>query len=321
MSRYGEMLREAREDRGLSLAEAERGTKIRQRYLSAMEDDHLSALPSPVYTRGFLRNYALYLQLDADEVLDLYDEDSQPTRNRIRAARGETIPKVVPKQGKGSEGINIQPLSLEPIDTRVRYGSSYIAISLLALPLMIAFYFVYSVYAGSPSREVAIPTPIPAPPTITIGAGSVAGVPAGGGIGTGAYNTPTTYVPQAPGSPISATINTTGTIAALAGTPLAGKSAQPTVPPGTNIVAVVSVTTHDAWMQVLVDGVQKFNGTIPKGTTKQWTGKNTVHIRTGRADSVRVNINGQDEGLMGTADNLIVELQWDRTGAVTVIQR
>ena len=89
MATLGEVLRTAgREARRISLDEAERGTKIRQKYLSALEDDNMAALPGPVYARGFVRNYASYLELDVDEVMELYDGARQPTRERIKTARG-----------------------------------------------------------------------------------------------------------------------------------------------------------------------------------------------------------------------------------------
>src|SRR3954451_23662486 len=134
MAELGDMLRDASTAKGLSLAEVERDTKIRAKYITALEDNHLADLPGPVYARGFLRNYAVYLGLDADEVIEMFEEERQPTRNKIRAARGERTPE---KPKGGVEKINIHPLSPEPIDTRVRYGSSYIAVSLLALPLII----------------------------------------------------------------------------------------------------------------------------------------------------------------------------------------
>jgi transcriptional regulator with XRE-family HTH domain len=62
-----ERLRAAREARGVDLFRVERDTKIRVKYLSAMESGLFSELPGDVYARGFLRNYASYLGLDADE--------------------------------------------------------------------------------------------------------------------------------------------------------------------------------------------------------------------------------------------------------------
>src|SRR5512134_2413189 len=64
-----ERLHAARERKGVDLYRAERDTKIRARYLSALERGDYRELPGAVYTKGFLRNYALYLGLDPDDVL------------------------------------------------------------------------------------------------------------------------------------------------------------------------------------------------------------------------------------------------------------
>lgn len=70
--KLGDLLRGAREGKGLSLAKAEQGTRIRQRYLQALEEGDYAALPEPVYVKGFLRNYAAFLGLNAEEILDQY---------------------------------------------------------------------------------------------------------------------------------------------------------------------------------------------------------------------------------------------------------
>jgi cytoskeletal protein RodZ len=92
----GETLRQARLDKGVSLADAARDTRIRRSYLEALEGEDAAALPPPVYTRGFLRTYADYLGLNAQAMVDLY----QPVSRRepsptLRAA----IPRVaIPRQ-------------------------------------------------------------------------------------------------------------------------------------------------------------------------------------------------------------------------------
>jgi cytoskeleton protein RodZ len=70
----GSSLREARERRGLTLADAERETKIRQRYLAALEDERFGVLPGDAYARGFLRTYAEYLDLDGDLYVDEFGQ-------------------------------------------------------------------------------------------------------------------------------------------------------------------------------------------------------------------------------------------------------
>jgi cytoskeleton protein RodZ len=69
---FGQALRDAREDLGVSLTEAERETRINRRYLEALESEDDSAMPAAVYTRGFIRTYSQYLGLNPDAMLDLY---------------------------------------------------------------------------------------------------------------------------------------------------------------------------------------------------------------------------------------------------------
>ncbi len=75
-----ERLYAAREAKGVDLYRAERDTKIRARYLGALERGDYKELPGAVYTKGFLRNYALYLGLDPDEVLDLWRRERGTVR-------------------------------------------------------------------------------------------------------------------------------------------------------------------------------------------------------------------------------------------------
>jgi cytoskeletal protein RodZ len=74
----GDLLHAAREKKGVDLYRAERDTKIRARHLTALEDGDYDELPGAVYTKGFLRNYALYLGLDPVEILDRWHEEQEP---------------------------------------------------------------------------------------------------------------------------------------------------------------------------------------------------------------------------------------------------
>jgi len=74
METLGVWLRQAREARGSTLKEAEAATRIKTRFLEMLEAGNFAALPGgDVQARGFLRIYARYLQLSADEVLARYD--------------------------------------------------------------------------------------------------------------------------------------------------------------------------------------------------------------------------------------------------------
>lgn len=66
----GQRLKKAREYRNLTLEKVEEATHIRLQFLKALEADDFSSMPSPVQARGFLRNYAQYLGLDLDQIVE-----------------------------------------------------------------------------------------------------------------------------------------------------------------------------------------------------------------------------------------------------------
>lgn len=94
----GSSLRDARLRQGLDFPELEERTKIRPKYLRALEDERFDVLPAPTYVRGFLRSYAEALGLDGQPFVDEYNsrfavgEDETPIRTRrvpTRTARRE----------------------------------------------------------------------------------------------------------------------------------------------------------------------------------------------------------------------------------------
>lgn len=70
----GAVMRAAREALGMDVEEAARKLCLSPRQLSALESDEFNALPSPAFTRGFIRNYARLLNLDANPLLERYRE-------------------------------------------------------------------------------------------------------------------------------------------------------------------------------------------------------------------------------------------------------
>jgi transcriptional regulator with XRE-family HTH domain len=89
MQAIGERLREARMRQGLDLTEVEVATKIRAKYLRALENDEFSMLPGSTYVKSFLRTYAEYLGLDAQLLVEEFRAQHEP--------RGEgDIPSFAP---------------------------------------------------------------------------------------------------------------------------------------------------------------------------------------------------------------------------------
>jgi len=83
VARLGDALRQQREQMGVTMEQAAEDTRIREKFLQAIESGDYQSLPGTVYTKGFLRNYAGYLNLDAEEMLALYTGErggSEPIR-------------------------------------------------------------------------------------------------------------------------------------------------------------------------------------------------------------------------------------------------
>jgi hypothetical protein len=88
----GNSLREARLRRGVDFAQAELATKVRGKYLRALEDEQFEVLPAETYVKGFLRTYAEYLGLDGQLYVDEFNSrfvagDEQEVRPRRSTAR------------------------------------------------------------------------------------------------------------------------------------------------------------------------------------------------------------------------------------------
>jgi len=73
MFELGNNLRDARQGRRIDLVIAEQDTKIRSKYLAALEAEDFDILPGPVFVRGFLRTYSRYLGLDPQMFVDEYN--------------------------------------------------------------------------------------------------------------------------------------------------------------------------------------------------------------------------------------------------------
>ena len=69
MGSFGEKLRRERELRGVSLREIADGTRIGVRFLQALEEDRVEALPGGLFPRAFAKQYALFLGLDAERTV------------------------------------------------------------------------------------------------------------------------------------------------------------------------------------------------------------------------------------------------------------
>ena len=75
------ILRTARQNKGVSLADASRALKIHVRFLRALEEGNYSIFSSPVHLKGFLKNYSSFLSLPVDEILAFFRREYPIEKN------------------------------------------------------------------------------------------------------------------------------------------------------------------------------------------------------------------------------------------------
>lgn len=162
MGTFGQTLRQAREDLGASLAEAERETRISRRYLEALETENEAALPAAVYTRGFIKIYCQYLGLNPDGMVDLFGPQQalvdnvtiRPIPAEIHQPRSVPVRPVVVVAG-------LMLVSLLAVYLWGQYTSFQENVGRTDSPLTTRT-------PGPPVVVVATPSPLPAtgPPTL-----------------------------------------------------------------------------------------------------------------------------------------------------------
>jgi cytoskeletal protein RodZ len=113
----GNSLREARERRGIDFARAEAATKIRGKYLRALEEEQFDVLPAETYVKGFLRTYAEFLGLDGQLYVDEFN--SRFVSGEEREARARRTRKQPDRHRRVETGLVLAVLAAIAIVTVV----------------------------------------------------------------------------------------------------------------------------------------------------------------------------------------------------------
>ena len=279
----GSALRRAREKRGLSLEEAEQATKIRARYLDALERQDYDILPASIYVHGFLKTYATFLGLDGEALSRELKESGQAkeedetgplpaSRENPEDSSGAGLqePMPVAKALSGGERRNRSAGLLSGIGVPVLALAGVLLVALLGT--------VYFVGRGLPASDnqgrqtnhdnagffSRNDTPVPK--------------------GTRKKKESAKKV-AAPGKP-----GNTGSSKA------ASTSARPDPGP---LEARIKIVGAESWIEVRTDGVISYSHLSQPGFSETFKAKRRLVVFTGNAGAVRVLLNGQNLGALG----------------------
>ncbi len=298
---FGPWLRRQREMREITLREISDATKISLRYLQALEDERFDLLPAMVFAKGFLRQYARYVGLDQDEVVNRFliasraegedeeggDRDDATARGRsgAKGAGGSTgsMGSKVPMGSMGSmgnAGSMISPGRSPAFDGAWKYA---ILIAVVAVALLAAVFLLPRLLDTVRGHRSAEP-----PPGVTAPEGAAAPASSPAAAAESAGQAPD----QAP--------DQTG-----AGQPAAGQAqvglADPRIGGGDDAPLRVTLDfREDCWVEATVDGARRVSEMRVQGESLQLQAQHEVDLRLGNADVVDIEVNGRPYPLEAT---------------------
>ncbi len=278
----GTLLRQRREALGLTLEEVERRTYIRQKFLAGIEGDDHSLIPSVAQARGFIRSYAAFLGLDADETF---------------ARVGGTRPRP-PQPPPGSA--RVAPEARRPIVSRaspwrrfmrldvvLSTGLSVIVIGLLAWGAVQLAHFLANETPAAAATGAFVASLAQATPS----------------------ETPTAPEPSSASGKLTSEplLVTGGELVTAAPTPLGGVFTS---------VHLRLEAVHRSYVRVIVDGKQQFAGRLPPGQHLEFEGTQSVAVLSGDGAAIRVIYNGVDQGTQGGVGEAVIRV-WTLAGMKT----
>lgn len=299
MDEIGHILREARENKGLLLEQVQDRTRISVRYLAALESGRYDTFPTPVNARGFLRNYARFLGLDPQPLLDRF-QSVQGQGLPIPSADQEITPDnpLVERQD--------QPF-FDPVNMEVNGkgfssgGAGATSGSMLQIVIIVALVIALALIANR-----FIP--------ILVGGGEtgnaveeltsavrdvVADV-------TGATPTPTVTPDLAASGASVSSVVVDGTEQPIIdtsrnnpGSPPTPSPTRPPLPATLDEIRLKLDILERTWVEVTIDGGVVYSGIAKSADTLEWTAQEEAKIVTGNAIGVYVTINDVALGRLG----------------------
>jgi cytoskeletal protein RodZ len=276
----GETLRTARRQQGVALSDAVAQTRVRESYLTALEEENFAVLGGHVYAKGFLRSYARFLGLDPEPLVEAYRAEHEQADDLVSLAQRRPAVAMRSQRPPG------------------------LIIGLGVVALVIVTLFIIGLGAnGRPGSDVVL-RGAPEPVRTSEPAQAAARSP------TGRSERPRTQHARprertGPRQEPNRESNREPT-----GVPVPNTDPTEQVS-GDGVDLELASTGGDSWMRVTVDGVEQFEGVQPQGETESYSGQ-SITVRIGDAGVVEVTVNGEERGHLGDRRQVV-----DKTYTVT----
>lgn len=266
MSELGALLRKAREERGYTLDDIQELTKIRKRYLEAIESGDYRVLPGNFYVRAFVKNYSEAVGLDADEVLRYYQHEVPAVAQAEQSS--EPLPARKPQRMKSPASEKLG-----------KVGFNLLMWSFLILIVAVVWYYALNNNTDSPEKVGN--TPFTDETDSPQSGGGTTDAPAG-------EVTPAATVEPTPEpTPVPATVTLSGN---------SGSVDTYDIGPAGVTRKVELKLTGRTWLEVYEgsnkNGKRLYYANASKDEALNYDLTGNIYIRTGRADYTEITVDG-----------------------------
>lgn len=283
--RVGDMLKAAREAKGMALNDVHKFIKIHPKYLAALEDNNYKIFSSPVHIKGFLKVYASFLNLNVDDVLAFFRREYDETKmNKIRIIKPIENPRVF-----------ITPTSVMVFATLV-----------LVLGFFSYLFYQYKSFTGAPALIIEKPA---ADTTSAVETYEVVGKTDrdsniflnGQKISVNPDGSFATKLDLSEGMNTLnfLAVNKLGKETKLSRNIVVDKKLSEVAGAFSGKVLVVSTDKNSAAISVTVDGSKTFNVSMLANTSQDFEATQSIKLKTSNAGAVTIKFNGKDMGLFG----------------------
>lgn len=259
----GDLLRETREQKNLSLDDVEKGTNIRKLYIKSIEEGNYEKLPGEVFLKGFIKTYGKFLGLDSQKLIEQYKQEKNtpnPAEEiNIETKKEEVAPSPIEENKQQEKNSSTKILNIQQKKEN----------NIPKIDSFSANQEYLQSHKNNSKRNILLVVAIL---IVIIGAVVV-------------------FI-SSQGSSDTKTTTTTETVTV---TENQAKEPEPIVS-GAEVKAVFN---EDCWTEVKVDGKVVLSETIKKGNTLTWKGDKQVDVTVGNAGAVDVTFNNQPAGKLG----------------------
>ncbi len=277
MAEFGAQLRKAREDRGISLLEAEEATRIRRVFLQAIEENRFDDLPGEVYGRGFVQSYARYLGLDPEPLLREYPHSA------------------------AHEPLSFPQILDEPLTPLTHRLTRWLVILLLLGGLAAGGWYLYETYWVEQGYRVQSLWP----PRVGPLTAPTAEAP------EPSSTQPVAIQGATPPQGATQAVPSTGTQPTAMPFPTATATARPPTPTPTRtptpwVGVNLEVTAQaDTYLEIRADDELIWIGILSAGESAEWSADELMEMRIGNAGGIQVWVNGRNVGPLGESGEVV----------------